>query len=142
MRLKTAFGFGFIRSKKFRQPSEIYPEKMFMPDYLRLPFHTDREAPQVARCDSSKKSSSGQPSEIYPEKMFMPDYLRLPFHTDRKAPQVTRCDSSKKYGSGRPSVFGRSPAKSLSSLRRFTPKKCSCRTTFGCFFPPTARPLK
>ena len=98
MRLKTALGFGSILGKKFRQPSEIYPEKMFMSDYLRLPFHTDREALQVTRCDSSKKSSSGQPS-----------------------------------------AFGRSPAKSLSSLRRFTLKKCSCRTTFGCLSTPTAR---
>ena len=62
MRLKTAFGFGSILSEKFRQPSEIYPEKMFMPDYLRLPFHTDREASQVTRCDNSKKYGSGLPS--------------------------------------------------------------------------------
>ena len=40
----------------------MYPEKMFMPDYLRLPFHTDREAPQVACCDDPKKYGSGQPS--------------------------------------------------------------------------------
>ena len=40
----------------------MYPEKMFMPDYLRLPFHTDREAPQAARCDDPKKYGSRQPS--------------------------------------------------------------------------------
>ncbi len=76
---------------------------------------------------------------MYPEKMFMPDYLRLPFHTDCEAPQVTRCDDPKKSSSRLPSAFGRSPAKSLSSVRRCILKKCSCRTTFGCFFPPTAR---
>ena len=91
MRLKTTFGFWSIPREKFRQRSEIYPEKMFMPDYLRLPFHTDREAPQVTCCDSSKKSSSGQPS-----------------------------------------AFGRSPTRIPASVRRFTLKKCSCRTTFGC----------
>ena len=235
---------------------------MFMPDYLRLPFHTDREAPQVACCDNPKKcgsrlpsaldlygakSSAGlrrftpkkcscrttfgclstptarlprrpaamtrkraasdslrlwiyteqkvppafgdlppknvqvrqlpaasshrprglssdplrqlekeqlrtafgfwsipcknplQRSEMYPKKMFMSDYLRLPFHTDREASQVTRCDDPKKCGSRLPSAFGRSPAKSLSSLRRFTLKKCSCRTTFGCLSTPTAK---
>ena len=98
MRLKTAFGFWSIPHENPRQPSEIYPEKMFMPDYLRLLLPTDREAPQVACCDDPKKSSSG-----------------------------------------RPSAFGQSPAKSLSSLRRCTLKKCSCRTTFGCLSTPTAR---
>ena len=60
----TAFGFGSILSEKFCQPSEIYPEKMFMPDYLRLPFHTDREASQAARCDDQKKCGSGLPSAL------------------------------------------------------------------------------
>ena len=43
---------------------------MFMSDYLQLPFHTDREAPQVARCDNPKKYSSRQPSALgrYPAK--------------------------------------------------------------------------
>ena len=40
----------------------MYPEKTFRPDNLRLPFPTDREAPQVARCDNSKKYSSRLPS--------------------------------------------------------------------------------
>ena len=40
----------------------MYPKKMFMPDYLRLPFPTDREAPQVTRCDGPKKYGSRQPS--------------------------------------------------------------------------------
>ena len=35
--------------KKLRQPSEMYSEKMFTPVRFRLPFHTDREAPQVGR---------------------------------------------------------------------------------------------
>ena len=42
----------------------MYPKKMFMSDYLRLPFHTDREALQVACCDNSKKYGSGQPSAL------------------------------------------------------------------------------
>ena len=58
---QTAFGFWSILCKKSRQRPEMYPEKTFRPDNLRLPFPTDREAPQVARCDSSKKSSSRQP---------------------------------------------------------------------------------
>ncbi|ETK05290.1 hypothetical protein T229_04150 [Tannerella sp. oral taxon BU063 isolate Cell 5] len=36
----------------------MYPEKTFRPDNLRLPFPTDREAPQAARCDDLKKCSS------------------------------------------------------------------------------------
>ncbi len=36
----------------------MYPEKTFRPDNLRLPFHTDREAPQATRCDAPKKYSS------------------------------------------------------------------------------------
>ena len=90
--------------------------------------------------DPPRESSS--PSEMYPEKMFMPDYLRLPFHTDREAPQVACCDDPKKCSSRLPSAFGRSPAKSLSSLWKCTLKKCSCRTTFGCLSTPTARLLK
>ena len=39
----------------------MYLEKMFTPVRLQLPFPIDREAPQVARCDDPKKSSSGQP---------------------------------------------------------------------------------
>ena len=73
-----------------------------------------------------------QRSEMYPEKMFMPDYLRLPFHTDREAPQVARCDDSKKCSSRLPSAFGRSPAKSLSSLRRFTPAIRLRLSALGC----------
>ena len=51
-RLQTAFGFWSILSEKPLQPSEIYPGKMFTPVRFPLPFPTDREAPQVARCDS------------------------------------------------------------------------------------------
>ena len=44
--------------------------KSAAPDYLRLPFHTDREAPQATRCDNPKKYSSRQPSALgrYPAK--------------------------------------------------------------------------
>ena len=42
----------------------MYPEKTFRPDNLRLPFPTDREAPQVARCDNPKKYSSRQLSAL------------------------------------------------------------------------------
>ena len=149
MRLRTAFGFWSIPHENPRQPSEMYPEKMFMPDYLRLPFPTDREAPQVTRCDNSKKSSFGQPSAFGRspakglssvrrctlKKCSCRTTFGCFFHTDREAPQVIRCDSSKKSSSGRPSAFGRSPAKRLSSLRKFTLKKCSGRTISGRLLP-------
>ena len=126
---------------------------MFMPDCLRLLLPTDREAPQVARCDDPKKCSSRQPSAFDQSPTRIPAGLRrfTPkkcscrttsgcfFHTDREAPQVACCDSSKKCSSRLPSAFGRSPAKSLSSLRKCTLKKCSCRTAFGCLSTPTAR---
>ena len=78
----------------------MYPEKTFRPDNLRLPFHTDREAPQAPQCDNPKKYSrqtafdfwsilckkSCQRPEMYPKKTFRPDNLRLPFPTDREAP--------------------------------------------------------
>ena len=38
----------------------MYPEKMFMPDYLQLLLPTDREAPQTTCCDDPKKCSSRQ----------------------------------------------------------------------------------
>ena len=57
-----AFDFWSILCKKSRQRPEMYPEKTFRPDNLRLPFPTDREAPQAARCDGLKKSSSRLPS--------------------------------------------------------------------------------
>ena len=44
---------------------------------------------------------------------------------------MTRCDDPKKCGSRQPSTFGRCPAKSLSSLRRYDLKKRSCQTAFG-----------
>lgn len=62
VQLQTAFGFWSIPCKKSRQRPEMYPEKTFRPDNLRLPFHTDREAPQAVQCDDLKKSSSRQPS--------------------------------------------------------------------------------
>ena len=37
---------------------------MFTPVRFRLPFHTDREAPQVARCDNPKKYSSRLPPAL------------------------------------------------------------------------------
>ena len=158
----------------------MYPEKTFRPDNLRQPFHTDREASQVARCDDPKKCSSRQlsalgrypaksptslrncalkrrsgqaassfgeilcekplqPLKMYPEKTFRPDNLRLPFHTDREAPQATRCDNPKKYSSRQPSALGQFSAKSLASLRRYTPEKCLRPSASGCLFPPTAR---
>ena len=56
----------------------MYSEKMFMPVRFRLPFHTDREAPQVGRCDDSKKYSSRQPlaASSYRPRGFPSDPLR------------------------------------------------------------------
>ena len=58
----------------------MYPEKTFRPDNLRLPFHTDREAPQVARCDNPKKYSSRQLPAFgrYFAKSLSSDPLRWP----------------------------------------------------------------
>ena len=153
---QTAFGFWSILCKKSRQRPEMYPEKTFRPDKLRLPFPTDREAPQATRCDNPKKYSSRlpsafgsilskkplQPSEIYPEKTFRPDNLRLPFPTDREAPQVARCDNPKKYSSGQPSALGRSSPKSHSSLRNCALKRCSgqAASSFGSI--PCEKPLQ
>ena len=61
---QAASSFGEILCEKPLQPLEMYPEKTFRSDNLRLPFPTDREAPQVARCDNPKKCSSGQPSAL------------------------------------------------------------------------------
>ena len=59
---QTPFGFWSIPCGKFRQHPEMYPGKMFTPVRFRLPFHTDREAPQAACCDVPKKCNSRQPS--------------------------------------------------------------------------------
>ena len=131
----------------------MYPEKRFMSDYLRLPFHTDREAPQVIRCDDPKKCDSRLPSalDLYgtkslssvrrctPKKCSCRTTFGCLLPTDREAPQVTRCDDPKKCDSRLPSAFGQSPTRIPASLRRCTPKKYSCRTTFGCLSTPTAK---
>ena len=61
VQLQTAFGFWSIPCKKPLQPSEMYPEKMFRSDNFRLLLPTDREAPQVTRCDDPKKCGSRLP---------------------------------------------------------------------------------
>ena len=61
---QTASSFGSIPCEKSRQRPEMYPERTFRPDNLRLPFPTDREAPQAARCDNPKKCSFRQPSAL------------------------------------------------------------------------------
>ena len=63
--------------------------------------------------------------------MFRSDNFRLLLPTDREAPRAARCDDPKKYGSRLPSAFGQFSAKSLSSLRKCTLKKCSGQTTSG-----------
>ena len=129
------------------------PEKTFRPDNLRLPFPTDREAPQVARCDDPKKSSSGRLSAFgrspakslsslrrcTPKKYSGQTTSGRLLPTDREAPQAARCDDPKKCDSRLPSALDLYGAKSLSSLRRCTPKKCSGQTTSGCLSTPTAR---
>ena len=59
------------------------------------------------------------------------DGLRLLANPFRKISPVARYDASKKYSSRRPLAFGRSPAKSPVSLRRYTPEKCLRQTAFG-----------
>ena len=68
---------------------------------------------------------------MYPEKTFRPDNLRLLVNPFRKISPVARCDDSKRSSSRQPSAFGHSSTKSLSSLRRFTPKKRSRQIAFG-----------
>lgn len=61
---RTASGFRSILSKNPRQPSEIYPGKMFTPVCLRLPFPTNHEASPATCCDAPKKCSSRLPSAL------------------------------------------------------------------------------
>ena len=80
MQLQIAFGFWSILHERHLQRSEMYPEKMFTPVRFRLPFHTDRETPQVARCDDPKKCSSRQLPAFgqYFSKNHSSDPLRCP----------------------------------------------------------------
>ena len=114
-----------LYGKPLKRPAAM-TRKRAAPDSLRLLVNPLQKKPL-------------QSSEIYLGKMFMPVRFRLPFPTDREAPQVACCDAPKKCSSGLPSAFGRSPAKSPSSLRRFTPEKCLRPSAFGCLFPPTAK---
>ena len=101
----------------------------------------------LKRCSGQAASSFGsipcekplQPLEMYPEKIFPPDSLRLWVDTLRKVPPAFGNVLRKNVETRQPSAFGQSPAKSLSSVRRCTSKKCSCRTAFGCLSTPTAR---
>ena len=74
--LQTTFGFWSMFCKNPCQRSEMYPGKMFTPVRLRLPFPTDREAPQVGRCDDSKKCNSRQPSAFCQSPAKSPASLR------------------------------------------------------------------
>ena len=161
----------------------MYPEKTFRPDNLRQPFHTDREAPQAARCDNPKKYSSRQLSAFgqfsakslasvrkctlkrrsgqttsgclstpiarlpkWPaamtRKRVAPDCLRLLVNPLRKATPAFGNVPRKNIPARQPSAFGQFPAKSLSSLRRFTPKKRSRQTAFDFGLIPSKRSLQ
>ena len=72
-------------------------------------------------------------------KSVAPDSFQLLVNTSRKTTQVACCDNSKKSCSRQPPAFGRSPAKSSVSLRRYTPEKCLRPSASGCLFPPIAR---
>ena len=80
-----------------------------------------------------------QPSEMYPEKTFKPGSLRLLVNSLRKTTQVACCDNSKKSCSRQPPAFGRSPAKSSASLRRYAPKKRSRQTAFSFWSIPCGK---
>ena len=54
----------------------MYPEKTFRPDNLRLPFPTDREAPQATYCDDPKKYSSRPPPALGRSSAKSPTSLR------------------------------------------------------------------
>jgi|GEM_PF-2649390 len=59
---QTAFGFWSILCKKPLQPLEMYPEKIFPPDSLRLLVNPFRKISPATCCDDPKKYSSRQPS--------------------------------------------------------------------------------
>lgn len=107
----------------------------------------------MARCDNPKKCNSRLPSAFGQSPAKRLSSVRrctlkkcsgqttsgrlLP--TDCEAPQVACCDSSKNSSFGLPPAFGRSPAKSLASVRKCTLKRRSGQTTSGCLSTPTAR---
>ena len=123
----------------------MYPEKTSRPDNLRQPFHTDREAPQAARCDNPKKYSSRLPSafgqfsakslasvrKCTPKRRSGQTTSGCLFPPIARLPQAAQCDDLKKSSSRLLSAFGQSPAKNLVSLRRCSSKKRSCRRAFG-----------
>ena len=80
-----------------------------------------------------------QRSEMYPEKTLKPDGLRLLANPLQKALPAFGDVLRKYVHAKQPSAFGRSPAKSPASLRRYTPEKCLGPSASGCLFTPTAR---
>ncbi len=62
--------FGQSPAKRSASLRRYTPEKCLTPVRFRLPFSTDREAPQAIHCNGSKKCNSGQTSAFgqYPAK--------------------------------------------------------------------------
>ena len=90
---------------------------MFTPVRFRLPFPTDREAPQVACCDSSKKYSSRQPSALgrYPAKSLA---------------SVRKCTPKRRSGQAASSFGEILCEKPLQPLEMY-PEKVQLQTAFG-----------
>ena len=67
---QAAFGFWSIPCEKSRQPSEMFLEKTFLPEGLRLWVNPFRKISPATCCDTPKKYSSRQPSALgrYPTK--------------------------------------------------------------------------
>ena len=82
---------------------------------------------------------SHHPSELCSEKTFRPGRLQLWGDPLRKATPAFGNVSRKNIPARQPSALGQFSAKSLASLRRYTPEKCLRPSASGCLFPPTAR---
>ena len=127
--------------------------KSVAPDDLRLLVDaSQKKTASLRRCTPKKRSGQVafgfwsmphekpcQPSEICPEKTLRSDCLRLLINPLQKASPAFRNVPRKNVHIRRPSALDLYGAKSLSSLRRCTPKKCSGQTTSGCLSTPTAR---
>ena len=95
---QTASGFWSILCKNLRQPSEMYPGKMFTPVRFRLLVNPLRKTTQVTRCDSSKKSSSRQPWAFGQSPAKSPVSLRKCTPAIRLGLSALGCNKDKRNG--------------------------------------------
>ena len=122
---QRAFGFWPIPRKKSLQPSKMCPEK--------------RSHQAAFGFWSILFGKSLQRPAAMPRKSAKLDSLRLLVHPLQKVSPAFRNVPRKNVHTRQSSAFGQSPAKSLSSVRRCTPKKRSRQAASGCLSTPTAR---